>query len=94
MVAGRVYIAATRFVGDKVVTAIHCYPAHPEDTAAPLLWKTDVCETRELLPAGDAAVKRQRTRHHLLTMTGSTVVYCSHSGVGRCGLDPRTGRRA
>jgi outer membrane protein assembly factor BamB len=92
VVAGRVYIAATRFVGDKVVTAIHCYPAHPEDTAAPLLWKTDVCETRELLPAGDTPFKRQRTRHHLLTMTGSAVVYSSHSGVVAA-LDPRTGRR-
>ena len=55
VVAGRVYIAATRFVGDKVVTAIHCYPSHPQDTTAPLLWKTDVCETENCCPCGDSA---------------------------------------
>ena len=66
---GRVYIAATRFVGDKVIAAIHCYPAHPENDTPPPLWKTDVCETRELLPATGEALgsKRQRARHHLLT---------------------------
>ena len=43
-------------------------------------------------PPGTPPVRRQRTRHHLLTVTGSTVVYCSHSGVVAA-LDPRTGRR-
>ena len=59
-----------------------------------MLWKTDVCETRELLSASSEAAteKRQRSRHHLLTATGSTVVYCSHSGAV-VALDPQTGRR-
>lgn len=93
---GRVYIAATRFEGDRVVTAIHCYPAHPEDSTAPLLWRTDVCETRELLPATAAAEAdpwlRQRARHHLLTLANDQVVYCSHSGAV-VALDARTGMR-
>ncbi len=92
---GRVWIAATRFEGDRVVTAVHCYPAHPEDNTAPLLWKTDLCETRELQPATSAAEldKKERRRHHLLTLAGSKVIYCSHSGV-IVALDARTGRRA
>jgi outer membrane protein assembly factor BamB len=93
---GRVYIAATRFEGDRVVTAIHCYPAHPEDTAPAALWRTDVCETRELLsgpPKPAEILKHQRNRHHLLTLAGSRVVYCSHSGA-IVGLDARTGSRS
>ncbi|MFO0843134.1 MAG: PQQ-binding-like beta-propeller repeat protein [Gemmataceae bacterium] len=92
---GRVWIAATRFEGDRVVTAVHCYPAHPEDTTAPLLWRTEVCETRELLPdsSGADVDRKQRRRHHLLTLAGSKVVYCSHSGAV-VALDARTGRRA
>jgi outer membrane protein assembly factor BamB len=93
---GRVYLAATRFEGSRVVTAIHCYPAHSEDTTAPLLWRTDVCETRELLPTrpGEAVGPGQyRYRHHLLTLAGSRLVYCSHSGA-IVAMDARTGRRA
>jgi outer membrane protein assembly factor BamB len=91
---GRVYIAATRFEGDRVVTAIHCYPAHPEDSAPAALWRTDVCETRELLPAGPGPpAGRQRHRHHLLTLAGSRVAYCSHSGAV-VAVDARTGSRA
>ena len=90
---GRVYIAATRFEGDKVVTAIHCYPAHPEDSAPPLLWRTDVCETRELLPAGAGKEpERLRFRHHLLTLAGTRIAYCSHSGAV-VAVDARTGNR-
>src|SRR5262249_24124958 len=60
----------------------------------PLLWKVDVCSTRELLPASapEAAHKR-RARHHLLTAAGPRVVYCSHSGAV-VALDARTGARA
>ena len=90
--AGRVYIAASRFEGDKVVTAVRCYPAHPEDSSPLPLWRTDVCETRELLPAGGANTLQRRYRHHLLTLAGSRVVYCSHSGAV-VALDGRTGQR-
>jgi len=92
---GRVFIAATRFSGDRVVTAIQCYPAHPEDIVAPILWRTDVCETRELLPAGagnDTEGRQRRYRHHLLTLAGHRVVYCSHSGV-LVAVDARSGQR-
>ncbi|MFM7150599.1 MAG: PQQ-binding-like beta-propeller repeat protein, partial [Gemmataceae bacterium] len=91
---GRVYIASTRFEGDRVVTAVHCYPAEVEDSVAPLLWKTDVCETRELLPATSESdlEKKQRYRHHLLTLAGSRIVYCSHSGA-IVALDALTGHR-
>jgi outer membrane protein assembly factor BamB len=91
---GRVYIAATRFEGDRVVTAVHCYPAHPEDSTPAPLWRTDVCETRELLPAGAeaAADLSARPRHHLLTLAGPRVVYCSHSGAV-VALDGLTGKR-
>jgi outer membrane protein assembly factor BamB/tetratricopeptide (TPR) repeat protein len=85
--AGLVYIAATRWeAGDRLITAVDCYPANPEDSRPPLLWRTDVCETRELRP-GEA-----RYRHHLLTLAGSRVVYCSHSGAV-VALDALTGRR-
>jgi outer membrane protein assembly factor BamB len=92
---GRVYIAATRFEGDRVITAVRCYPAHPEDAAPAPLWRTDVCETRELLPAGGDRVRarQERNRHHLLTLAGSRVVYCSHSGA-IAAVDATTGRRA
>ena len=55
MAAGRVYIAASRFEGDRLITALHCYPALPEDSSPAPLWRTDVCETRELLPATEMA---------------------------------------
>jgi outer membrane protein assembly factor BamB len=92
---GRVFVAATRFEGDKVITAVRCYPTRPEDSNPALLWSTDVCATRELLPggAGKKGALYQRRRHHLLTVAGPLVVYCSHSGVV-VALDARTGQRA
>jgi outer membrane protein assembly factor BamB len=93
---GRVYIAATRFEGGKVITAIHCYPIDPEDSEPTLLWRADVCATRELVPArpdGTVLAAGRRARHHLLTLAGSQVVYCSHSGAV-VALDARTGRRS
>src|SRR5262249_21124961 len=49
--SGRVWIAASRFDNDKVVTAIHCYASSPDESEPAPLWKTDVCQTRELQPA-------------------------------------------
>jgi outer membrane protein assembly factor BamB/tetratricopeptide (TPR) repeat protein len=83
---GRVFAAVMRFSGARTVTAIHCYAAEAEDTS-PLRWRQDVCETGELKP------REQRVRHHLLTLAGSNVVYCSHSGAV-VALDAATGKRA
>jgi hypothetical protein len=69
-----VYIAASRFVGDRTTTAVHCYadnPSAPAPFTPPLRWKTDLVEVRD--PSA-------RMRHHLLTLAGPHVVYCSHSG--------------
>ena len=81
------YIAATRWeAGDRLITAVDCYPANPEDSKPPLLWRTDVCEARDPRP-GEA-----RYRHYLLTLAGSRIVYCSHAGAV-VALDALTGRR-
>jgi outer membrane protein assembly factor BamB len=84
---GRVYIAATRVANDRTITAIHCYSAQAT-IAPPLRWRQDVCETRELKPGKEG----KRTRHHLLTLAGPNVVYCSHSGAV-IALDALSGRR-
>jgi outer membrane protein assembly factor BamB len=81
---GRVYVAVTRFAGGRNITAVHCYPVHAEN-APPLRWRQDVCETGEL------TAERPRLRHHLLTLAGPNVVYCSHSGA-IVALDAATGR--
>jgi outer membrane protein assembly factor BamB/tetratricopeptide (TPR) repeat protein len=81
---GRVYAAVTRFAGGRTVTAVHCYPLQAEGTP-PLRWRQDVCETPEL------SGKDERCRHHLLTLAGPNVVYCSHSGAVAA-LDAVTGR--
>jgi outer membrane protein assembly factor BamB len=83
---GRVYIAVTRLEGGQTVTAIHCYPADSEGTGH-TIWKRDVCITQEL--RGNA----RRDRHHLITLAGSRIVYCSHSGA-IVALDVETGKNA
>jgi outer membrane protein assembly factor BamB len=83
---GRVYIAATRVEGGNTITGIHCYSARDEGPPR-LLWKRDVCSTHELRG------KEHRLRHHLLTMAGPFLVYCSHSGA-IVGLDSDSGRPA
>jgi outer membrane protein assembly factor BamB/tetratricopeptide (TPR) repeat protein len=81
---GRVYIAATRLEGGQTVTSVHCYPADSEGTGR-ATWKRDVCITQEL--RGNA----RRYRHHLITLAGSRIVYCSHSGA-IVALDAETGK--
>jgi outer membrane protein assembly factor BamB/tetratricopeptide (TPR) repeat protein len=80
---GRVIIAVTRALVGQVQTALACYDA---DTGA-LQWQRDICETQELKEG------EQRHRHHLVTLDGSNVAYCSHSGAV-VALDAATGRRA
>ncbi|HEV3116264.1 MAG TPA: PQQ-binding-like beta-propeller repeat protein, partial [Gemmataceae bacterium] len=79
---GRVYIAVTYLVAVQTRTAIRCLNAESGAT----LWERDVCETQEL-KEGD-----KRFRHHLLTLAGGSIVYCSHSGAIVC-LDADSGRR-
>jgi len=77
------FVARTRFTADgRAITAIDCYRA---DTGA-LRWECEVCESRE---AWEAAPRYQ---HHLLTLAGTNLVYCSHSGVVAT-LDATTGKR-
>ena len=46
---GQTWIASTRYIRDRCITAIDCYPA--DDTSTPpLLWRREVCDTREPKP--------------------------------------------
>jgi len=83
---GLVYIASTRFSSNAVISSIHCYPVHANGTP-PLRWRKEVCETP------DAGVETPRRRHHLLTLAGPYVVYCSHSGA-IVALERESGKRA
>jgi outer membrane protein assembly factor BamB len=66
----RVYIAATQFPSGQTRSLIVSYEA---DTGN-LRWQREVCTTGELKD-GD-----KRSRHHLLTLAGPNIIYCSHSG--------------
>jgi outer membrane protein assembly factor BamB len=81
---GRLYVAVTRLEGGQSITAIHCYPADADGTPH-ALWRRTVCASQELRG------KDRRFRHHLLTLAGSRVVYCSHAG-SIVALDAETGR--
>jgi outer membrane protein assembly factor BamB/tetratricopeptide (TPR) repeat protein len=79
---GRLYVGVTHFVGTQTHTAIACYDA----ITGALRWERDVCETMELKEG------ERRTRHHLVTLASSNIVYCSHSGA-IVAIDAATGRR-
>jgi outer membrane protein assembly factor BamB len=81
---GLVYIAHSRFKGIHTQTAIVCYRA--EDGAE--LWRQEICVTAEF--KGD---RNPRYRHHLVTLAGPNLVYCSHSGAV-VAVELRTGRPA
>jgi hypothetical protein len=81
---GHAYVAVTRFEANRAVTAIHCYPLGARGVA-PLRWKRDVCSIPELPP------KEGRFRHHLLTLAGPHLVYCSHAGAV-IAVDTATGK--
>jgi outer membrane protein assembly factor BamB len=78
---GRAYIAQSRVVGKRVVTALACY-----DALGRLRWQRDVCDCPEF---EDSA--KPRFRQHLLTSAGSQLVYCSHAGA-IVAADPWTGQ--
>jgi outer membrane protein assembly factor BamB len=81
---GLVYIAHSRFKGSHTQTAVVCYRA--EDGAE--LWRHEMCVTAEF--QSDSG---PRYRHHLLTLAGPNLVYCSHSGAV-VAVELRTGRPA
>ena len=86
---GLVWIASTRAVNGRAVTAIHCYADNVANTppfTPPLVWRQDI------VSAADSAVGPGRTRHQRLTLAGSDVLYCSHNGVV-VALDAVTGMR-
>jgi outer membrane protein assembly factor BamB/tetratricopeptide (TPR) repeat protein len=81
---GRVYAAVTRFTGNQQTTAIHCYAGQQTAEASPL-WRQDVCTA--------PATKVRSGRLHHLTLAGSNIVYCSHTGT-IAAVDSQSGRRA
>ena len=83
---GRLYIASTHFEKGRPVTRVHCYPSDAREQPAEL-WHQDICETREF------SDKDRRYRHHMLTLAGPYLVYCSHSGAVAA-LDAVTGKPA
>lgn len=82
---GLIWIASTRYNGTRCYTAIDCYPAD-DSSEPPLRWRCDVCETT------DVKVGEPRYRHHLLTLAGTQIVYCTHNGAV-VAVDALTGRR-
>ncbi len=82
---GLIWIASTRYNGNRCFTAIDCYPAD-DAGEPPLRWRCDVCET------SDVKVGQPRYRHHLLTLAGTQIVYCTHNGAV-VAVDALTGRR-
>ena len=77
---GRAYIAMLRHAGGRYISSIACY----EGGSGAVVWVNDVCD----IPLGDDP----QASASLLTLAGSTLVYCSDSGA-IVSLDPWTGRR-
>ncbi|HEY7329979.1 MAG TPA: PQQ-binding-like beta-propeller repeat protein [Gemmataceae bacterium] len=82
---GLIWIASTRYNGNRCFTAIECYTAD-ESSSPPLRWRCDVCET------SDVKIGEPRYRHHLLTLAGTQIVYCTHNGAV-VAVDAVSGRR-
>ncbi len=80
---GLVFVARTRCVDPTVFTSIDCFDAETGATH----WRKDVCEAREQREG------KPRFRHHLLTLAGPRIVYCTHSGA-IVALEAATGKRA
>lgn len=81
---GRVYIALSRLEATAAVTTVVCYDA---DSGLPVWSKpVELCEVRDFKP------REPRVRHHLLTLAGANLIYCTHSGA-IVALETATGRR-
>jgi outer membrane protein assembly factor BamB len=85
VVNGRVYAVLSRLEVGQTKSWITCYDAQKGTP----LWKREVCETR----AGKEPDDGRRYRHHLLTLAGTNVVYCSHAGA-IVAVDAVTGNRS
>jgi outer membrane protein assembly factor BamB len=79
-----VYIAQSRVIGHNTRTEICCFDA---GTGA-LRWQQEVCVQREFDDRTSS-----RCRHHLLTLAGGHVLYCSHAGAV-VALDAHSGKIA
>jgi outer membrane protein assembly factor BamB len=66
----RAYAAVTQFLAGQTRSLLVCYDAGSGN----LRWQKEVCMTAE------AKEGETRIRHHLLTLAGPNIVYCSHSG--------------
>lgn len=82
---GLIWIASTRYQGSDCLTSIECYNAS-DAAEPPLRWRCDLCKTSQT-KAGEP-----RYRHHLLTLAGTQIVYCSHTG-SVVAVDALTGRK-
>jgi outer membrane protein assembly factor BamB len=81
---GQIWIASIHYRRDRCVTSLDAFPV--DDTSQPpARWRRDVCETRDLKP-GEA-----HYRHQLLTLAGTQLLYCSHTGAV-VAVDALTGR--
>lgn len=79
---GQLWIASTRYQTNHCTHAIDCYA--DGDTLKPPLWRRDVCTL-------DAKNGEVRYRHHLLTLAGTQIVYCTHDGAV-VAIDAASGR--
>jgi outer membrane protein assembly factor BamB len=77
-----VYIARSRLAGQNTQTVVCCFNA----ATGRMRWQQEVCE----MPEFDERTVG-RTRHHLLTLAGGHVVYCSHAGAV-VAVDARSGK--
>jgi hypothetical protein len=79
---GRVYIALSHFVGQRVATSIVCY-----DVLGRRRWTREVCDCPEF----EESPNGLRDRQQLLTLAAGQIVYCSQSGA-IVALDAWTGQ--
>jgi outer membrane protein assembly factor BamB len=87
----QVFIARTRLDKDQGISSVDCYDA----ADGRLRWRRDICvpSPSEVRPPTAPHPFGSGVRHHLLTLAGSELVYCSDAGV-IVALEAATGRRA
>jgi outer membrane protein assembly factor BamB len=68
---GLAYSASSRVENRRTKTSLHCYDA----ATGKQRWHQEICDTPEFEGAATT-----RYQHHLLTLAGDNIVYCSHSG--------------
>ncbi len=78
---GLAYVAVSRTAGRRTLTAVVCYDGRGKQR-----WAREVCDCPEF--EEDVS---PRSEQHLLTWTGTQLVYCSHAGAS-VALDPWTGQ--